>query len=300
MPEPETTGAITAPRRKVRRQSNAARTRRAFTANRAALIGLVLVVFWLLVALFAPLIAPYGYDQIGFPVAQAPTPAHVMGTDDLGRDVFSRLVYGSRISMGVGLVSQVLVVMIGVLLGITAGFFGGWIDNVIMRFTDMIFAFPALLFALMLMVVLGRGLISLFFAIGLVSWPFMARLVRGQVLTVRGLDYVEAARSQGASNWRMLLSHITPAILPVVLVQVSFGIPQAILAEAFLSFIGIGAKPPQPSWGLMIADGFRWIRIKPWMALYPGLALSLTLLAFMFVGDGLRDALDPHMRSIRE
>jgi ABC-type dipeptide/oligopeptide/nickel transport system permease subunit len=266
--------------------------------NRAAMVGLTLIVILVVMAVFAPWIAPYGYDQYGFAITEGPTAAHLFGTDDLGRDVLSRIVYGSRISLMAGLVSQTIALLIGVGLGLTAGYYGGWVDSLVMRLTDVMFAFPAVLFALVLMSVMGRTPVNLFIAIGVASWPVMARLVRSETLSVKERQFVLASRALGTNHLAIILTHILPNILSPIIVQVSFGIPQAIVAEAFLSFIGVGIPAPFPSWGLMLKDGFRWIRIHPHLTVVPGLTISLTLLAFNFLGDGLRDAFDPRTRDV--
>jgi ABC-type dipeptide/oligopeptide/nickel transport system permease subunit len=247
----------------------------------------------------APLLAPHHYAKIGFEPVLPPHSAHPMGTDGLGRDVGSRIIYGSRVSLGAGVISQGIALAIGLAAGVVAGFAGGRTDGVLMRVTDVMLALPPLLLALLLMAAVGRHPLVLFLAIGLAYWPAMARLVRGQVLQVRETEYVEAARAIGARPARLVARHIVPNIISPVIVQVTFGIPQAIMAEAFLSFIGVGSRPPTPSWGLMLADGFRWVRTSPHVALFPGLAISLTVLAFNFLGDGLRDAVDPKSRAIR-
>jgi len=269
---------------------------RRFRKNKMALAGLAIVLLFAVAAVFAPAVAPYSYKQTGFERVLGPHSAHPLGTDDLGRDVFSRLIYGARISLVVGIWTQALVLVISLVLGCTAGYLGGRVDDVIMRFTDIMFSIPPLLLALMLMTILERGVYTLCIAIGLVSWPATTRLVRGQVLSVRGLEFVEAARAMGSGNARIILRHVIPSILSPLVVQITFGIPAAIMSEAFLSFIGIGAAPPTPSWGLMISDGFRWVRVAPHLALVPAISISLLLLAFNFIGDGLRDALDPKMK----
>ncbi len=262
-------------------------------ANRLAVIACGFIVLVMVLAVAAPLIAPYHFAKTGFDIVAPPSPSHPMGTDDLGRDVWSRLLYGARISISAGLISQAITLVIGLIVGTSAGLLGKTVDAVLMRFTDVMLALPPLLVALLLMAVFGRSEAVIIVAIGLAYWPSMARLVRGQVLQVREQDFVEAARAVGTTYFRLVTVYVIPNILSPIIVQVTFGIPQAILAEAFLSFIGLGAPPPTPSWGLMLADGFRWVRVSPHLVLFPGLAVSLTLIAFNFLGDGLRDALDP-------
>jgi ABC-type dipeptide/oligopeptide/nickel transport system permease subunit len=273
------------------------RALRRLLRNQVAVSGMAIIVVLVVLALGADWLAPYRYDRMGFPTSQPPTPAHPFGTDDLGRDVLSRLIFGSRISLLAGIVSQTVAVLIGLTLGLVAGYYGGWVDTLVMRLTDIMFAFPAVLFALVLMAILGRTPVNLFLAIGVASWPVMARLVRSETLSTKERQFVQASKALGTGTPSILLMHILPNILSPVIVQVSFGIPQAIVAEAFLSFIGVGVPPPFPSWGLMLKDGFRWIRLLPHLTLFPGLAISITLLAFNFLGDGLRDALDPRVQS---
>lgn len=271
--------------------------RKRFLKNKMAVLGLIVILFFILLAIFANIIIPYDYaEAIHLPIAE-PSSSHWLGTDELGRDVLSRLIYGARISMSVGLISQLIVLVIGTTLGCLAGYYGGKTDNLIMRFTDIMFAFPTLLLALLIMTVFGRSITNLFIALGIVGWPATARLVRGQVLSIRKLEYVQAAYALGASSVRIMFRHLIPNLLGPLIVNITFGIPRAIMEEAFLSFIGIGAPPPIPSWGLMISEGFRWIRVKPYLTIFPILAISIVLLAFNFVGDGLRDALDPKMKN---
>lgn len=279
-------------------ESPGKRAWRRLQRNRVAMLGLFTIAFLVVVAASADFIAPFGYDQYGFETSQPPSSEHLLGTDDLGRDVLSRLIYGSRISLMAGIVSQALALVIGLTLGLIAGYFSRGVDTLVMRVTDIMFAFPAVLFALVLMSILGRSAFNLFIAIGFASWPVMARLVRSETLSVKERQYVKAARALGASDVSIIMVHIVPNILGPVIVQLSFGIPQAIIAEAFLSFIGVGIPPPFPSWGLMLEDGFRWIRLLPHLTLVPALAISITLLAFNFLGDGLRDALDPRTKDV--
>jgi peptide/nickel transport system permease protein len=261
--------------------------------NRLALLGAGLVVLFLAIALLAPVIARYPFDAQVFPRNSAANAQNWLGTDDLGRDMFSRLVYGARISLLVGVATQVLVVALGVLLGCVSGFFGRWVDVLLMRVTDVMYAFPATLFAIVLIAVMGRKVSNIVIAIGISMLPNMIRLVRSAVLTVRELEFIEAARAIGASNGRIMALHVLPNVLSPIIVAATFGIPAAIMSEASLSFIGLGVTPPTPSWGLMVNDGFRWIRSAPMLALVPSISISVTLFAFNFLGDGLRDALDP-------
>ncbi|MCA1666014.1 MAG: ABC transporter permease [Thermomicrobia bacterium] len=271
--------------------------------NKLALSGLVVIGVLTLIAIFAPLIAPYGYRDVvhsGHTNA-GPGEAGFLGADNLGRDVFSRLLYGARISLSVGLVVQMVVVFVGVPLGAIAGYFGGWVDTLISRLIDIMYAFPTLLLIVLLSAALREspikqllgGLFIIFIAIGLSSWVGDARLMRGQIISLKDREYVEAARALGAKPGRILWKHLIPNALGPILVSVTFGIPGAIFAEAALSYLGIGVIPPTPSWGAMINDGQQAIFYSPSQVIFPGIAIALTMLSFTFLGDGLRDALDP-------
>ncbi len=265
--------------------------------NRPAMAGLVVIILLMLMAVFAPYLAPYDpYKQCLDDQLRPPSRKYPLGTDDLGRDIASRIIYGSRISLTVGFVAEGITLVIGVTLGAISGYFGGGVDNLIMRLTDMMFAFPDLLFAIAIMFVLGPGIYNVFIALALVGWAGMARLVRGQVLAVREREFVEAARAVGDRDLRIIARHVLPNCLAPVIVSATLGIPGAIMAEAGLSFLGLGAQPPSPSWGGMIAIGKGYLRFAPWFSVYPGLAIMITVLAFNLFGDGLRDALDPRLR----
>ncbi|MDR7520891.1 MAG: ABC transporter permease [Armatimonadota bacterium] len=260
-------------------------------------VGGVLVGLLVATALAAPWMAPFD------PVRDADLNNHLrppggpflLGADPFGRDVFSRIVYGARVSLGVGVAVQASALAIGVTLGMVAGFYGGVTDQVIMRAAEVIFAFPGLLFAIAVMAVLGPSLSNVFVALGLVSWTGLARVVRGQVLAIKGQDFVEAARSLGASNARIMVRHVLPHTVAPVVVLVTLGLGSAILAEASLSFLGLGAQPPTPSWGSMLAAGRDYLGQAPWLSLYPGLAIFMTVMGFNLLGDGIRDLLDPRM-----
>ncbi|MBI3362633.1 MAG: ABC transporter permease [Chloroflexi bacterium] len=286
--------------------------------NKAAVLGLAIICLLLVVTLFAPSLAPYGYATQDLErVTAGPSAVHLLGTDQLGRDVLSRLIYGARISITVGLIAQIILLLIGVPLGALAGYFGGWLDTLIMRVVDILFAFPDLLFVILIMSYLrgvlakiqegpllilvnldamSGGLIGVFAALGLTNWLTVARLVRGQILSLREKEYVEAAHSVGATDWRILRAHLLPNALAPIIIAATFGIPQAIMLEAGLSFLGLGVRPPMPSWGIMIAEGVGTLQAYPHLLTFPALALALTLLSFNFLGDGLRDALDPWMK----
>jgi ABC-type dipeptide/oligopeptide/nickel transport system permease subunit len=265
--------------------------------NKLALAGLVVVVILCFIAIFAPVLAREPLDVQNYNALYAhPSSAHPMGADQLGRDILSRVIWGSRVSLLVGLGAQVIVLTIGVTFGALAGFFGGLVDQVLMRIVDVVYAFPTLLFVILLISLTGRGLIQIFLVIGITSWVTLARLVRAQFLTLRERDYVVAARSIGATDWRLILRHMLPNALTPIIVALTFGIPAAIFTEAFLSFIGAGISPPQTSWGYMVGENQSYLRSYPWMLIWPSIALGLTMLAFTFLGDGLRDALDPNAK----
>ena len=261
-----------------------------------AWFGVAVVFLMVVAAIAAPLIArhdPTAIDLIN--QLQGPSATHWMGTDIQGRDVWARLVYGARISLSVGLVSQGIALGLGLLLGLIAGYYGRWIDELVMRLADVTLAFPTLLLLIALVAALQPSLTVVFLTIGLVGWAGMARLVRGQVLVVRELEYVQAMRALGAKNARIISRHVLPAVIAPVLIAATLGVAAAIMAEAALSFLGLGVQPPTPSWGAMIADGrdLSQLRGAPWTSLFPGLAIGMTVLGFNLLGDALRDALDP-------
>jgi oligopeptide transport system permease protein len=265
--------------------------------NRLALIGSVFLAFLVVVALVALVHTPYRYNEVdsGIPYS-GPSSQHWLGVDDLGRDTLSRLMIGAQISLVVGIGTQVVVLLIGVPLGLAAGYFRGWFDQVVTFVINIFYGIPNLLVALILVFLLGPSLFNIIIAIAATGWTDMARLVRGQTLSIREREFVEAARASGAKPMKILFGHILPNALGPIIVQATFGVPPAILFEAFLSFLGLGVPPPTPSWGSMAAAGIVTMRIAPWMVLAPSIALSLTLMAFNFLGDGLRDALDPRSR----
>ncbi|HYF93857.1 MAG TPA: ABC transporter permease [Symbiobacteriaceae bacterium] len=274
-----------------------------FKKHKPSLVGIVVIFVLILVAVFAPLIAPAdpAKQELFMRLAKPGTPfpeqwgsgSFILGSDYLGRDLLSRLIYGSRISLLVGFVAQLVILSIGVPLGAIAGYYGGKVDKVIMRIADIMFAFPDLLFAIGIMFALGAGIINLFIALGVVGWAGMARLVRGQVLQLKERDYVEAARGAGARDWWIIIRHILPNALGPIIVSVTLGIPGAIMSEASLSFLGLGVRPPTATWGAMILDGQSYLRRAPLVSVIPGIAIMITVLAFNLVGDGLRDAFDP-------
>ena len=275
---------------------------RRFRRNRLAVTSLVIVILLILTAIAAPLLERLGL--VADPTAQnvvinyAPmgTPHHIFGTDELGRDVLSKLIFGSQVSLAIGFMVQAIVLFLGGTIGLVAGYFGGWIDNALMRFTDIMYAFPDLLFVLIIVAALGPSFLNIFVAIGLVSWVGLARLVRGQVLSIKEKEYVEAAHAAGSSPFKIIVKHLLPNALGPVIVVLTFGIPAAIFTEAVLDFLGVGLRPPTPSWGVMVFDGYAAADAYPHLVLVPCAVLSITMLAFNFIGDGLRDALDPRMR----
>ena len=262
--------------------------------NRLAICGLVVLLLLGLVSLLTPWIAPYGYEEQNLILGASPPSAeHWLGTDIFGRDMLTRIMYGGRVSLTVGLIATAVALMIGVLWGATSGFVGGRVDAVMMRLVDILYALPFMIFIVLLMVVFGRNIFLLFFAIGAVEWLTMARIVRGQVMTLRKQVFVEAAYSLGLSQWTIIRRHIIPNTLGPVIVYTTLTIPSVMLLEAFLSFLGLGIQPPQSSWGLLISYGVETMEEFPWLLIFPGLTLSITLFALNFLGDGLRDALDP-------
>lgn len=265
--------------------------------NRLALVGAIWLLFLLAVALTALVYTPYRMSEVGVGIPYThPNHQFLLGTDSLGRDVLSRLMVGGQVSLIVGVGTQLVVLAVGVPIGLMAGYFRGWFDQGVTFVINLFYGIPDLLVALMLVFLLGPNLTNIIIAIAVTRWMDMARLVRGQTLSLREREFIEAARAAGAKPGKILLGHILPNALGPIIVQATFGVPSAILFEAFLSFLGLGVPPPTPSWGSMAADGIAAIRIAPHMVLAPAIALSLTLMAFNFLGDGLRDALDPRSR----
>jgi peptide/nickel transport system permease protein len=274
--------------------SPARRALRRLLARRTAVFGLAVVALMVLLAALAPWVAPFDPLATSFmAVRQAPGAANWFGTDEVGRDLLSRVIWGGRASLAAGVISVTIAVGVGVPLGMLAGYVGGAVDAVISRMTDAMLAIPFLILAIALAAFLGPSLSNAMIAIGITATPIFVRLSRGQVLAVRAEDYVEAARAVGNPPARILLRHILPNILPPVIVQATLAIAAAIIAEASLSFLGLGQQPPAPSWGSMLNTAQRFLTQAPWMAIFPGLAIFVTVLAFNLLGDGLRDALDP-------
>ncbi len=265
--------------------------------NRLALAGVIYLTFVLIVALVSAVWTPYSTFRVGVGIPySAPSVQHLLGVDGSGRDTLSRLMAGAQISLIVGIGTQIVVLAVGLPIGLAAGYFRGWFDQVVTFFINIFYGIPNLLVALILVFLLGPNLTNIIVAIAATGWMEMARLVRGQTLSLREREFIEAARAAGAKPMKILFGHILPNALGPIIVQATFGVPAAILFEAFLSFLGLGVPPPTPTWGGMAAEGIVTIRISPAMVIAPSIALSLTLMAFNFLGDGLRDALDPRQR----
>ncbi|MFH1940150.1 MAG: ABC transporter permease, partial [bacterium] len=287
--------------------------------NKMAVLGGIIVIVLLILAIFAPYIAPYHFTKGNLVDNYAkPGQKYLLGADFMGRDLLSRIIYGTRISLSVGIVGAVTAFIIGVLYGVVSGYYGGKIDNVMMRFVDIMYGFPTLLLIILMMVLFKStfavttpgtfaatlsaidrafgGLFFIFIGIGVTAWLGMARIARGMALSLREKEFVEAARATGNSNLQIMLKHILPNLIGPCIVGVTLAIPGYITFEAFLSFIGLGVNPPTPSWGMLISEGYQAMRSYPHLAIYPGLALAITMMAFNFLGDGLRDALDPRMK----
>lgn len=262
--------------------------------NKLAMFGLVFLIFVILLCLITPWIAPYGYEEQNLRLgASAPSAAHWLGTDIFGRDMFTRILFGGRVSLFVGFIATAVALVIGVTYGAIAGYAGGRVDSAMMRFVDIMYALPFMIFIVLLMVVFGRNILLLFLAIGAVEWLTMARIVRGQIQNLKHQEFVEAAVSIGLSPFAIVWKHLIPNALGPVIVYTTLTIPNVMLLEAFLSFLGLGIQPPSSSWGLLISYGVESMEEYPWLLIFPGFALTLTLFALNFLGDGLRDALDP-------
>lgn len=272
-------------------------TMRAFRRNRMAMVGLVFVLLLVLGAVFAPWISPHDPYRVALDEQLLPmSTTYWLGTDNFGRDVLTRILYGARISLVVGIVPSLVSLLIGTVLGILSGYMGGKTDFVVMRLADMMIAFPSLLLAMVVMYTLGANLLNIFMALALVGWASVARVVRAQTLALREKEFIEAARANGTSRAVIMLSHVFPNVVPTLIVLFSLSIPEAIMWESSLSFLGVGVQPPQASWGLLVAKGKEYMFQAPAVAIAPGVAILLTVMAFNFIGDGLRDALDPSMK----
>jgi oligopeptide transport system permease protein len=281
--------------------------RRRLLRNRAAMASLIILALVALLALLAPLLSPFAYDEVNYDIiACAPNwwpaeaacraPGHIFGTDSVGRDLFVRVLYGARVSLAVGLVATLVSLLIGVLYGAVAGYLGGRIDALMMRIVDLLYSLPFVFFVIILMVVFDRNFILLFVAIGAVEWLTMARIVRGQTLSIKQKEFIEAAQAGGVSPFGIITRHVIPNVVGPVMVYVTLTVPGVILTESFLSFLGLGIQEPLTSWGVLISDGADQMETAPWMLLFPALLMAVTLFCFNFIGDGLRDALDPKDR----
>jgi oligopeptide transport system permease protein len=273
--------------------------RRRLLRNKAAVVSMVVLALIATLAVVGPWLSPYAYDQVFWDQIQAPpdfATAHWFGTDGNGRDLFVRTLYGGRVSLMVGLLATAVSLVIGVTWGAVAGYVGGTVDHLMMRFVDVMYSLPFMFFVILLMVVFGRHIFLIFVAIGAVEWLTMARIVRGQTLAVKGKEFIEAARAAGVSNRKIVTRHIIPNVLGAVVVYVTLTVPQVILTESFLSFLGLGVQEPLTSWGVLISEGAAQMESAPWLLIFPASFLAITLFCFNFIGDGLRDALDPKDR----
>lgn len=284
--------------RKQRRIENTKDFLRKFFNNKIAVIGGLIVLFYFLVALFAPFLAPYDPFEIQLEQKlQSPSWEHWMGTDDKGRDILSRIIYGSRLSIGIGLAAVAFGAFFGIIMGLIAGYYGGWVDSVISRILDIMLAFPGILLALAIISALGPSLINVMVAVGVFSVPLFARIARGSTMEVRNLEYIDAVRSLGASDINIIFRHIFPNILSPLIIQGTLRLATAILSAAGLSFLGLGAQPPSPEWGTMLSSGRDFLFTAPYVAIFPGITIALLVMGFNLFGDGLRDALDPRMNA---
>lgn len=302
-------GAIVARAQDIRGRSLWVDARRRLFRNRAAVVSMIVLAIIALMAIFAPLLSPYSFDAIDYNVVSCSPDwwpdkmvmcnaggAHWFGTDSVGRDLFIRVLYGARVSLAVGLVATMVSLLIGVAYGATAGFIGGRLDEIMMRAVDVLYSLPFIFFVIILMVVFHRNFILLFVAIGAVEWLTMARIVRGQTLSIREKEFIEAARAAGVGTFGNITRHVIPNVVGPVIVYVTLTIPSVILAESFLSFLGLGIQEPLTSWGVLISEGANQMETAPWMLIFPALFMAVTLFCFNFIGDGLRDALDPKDR----
>lgn len=271
---------------------------RRFLRHKAGVAALIVIVIEILVALFAPVLIPrdLAIDPAPLNILQGPTSAHWLGTDEVGRDIFARLIYASRISLSIGFMAVAVAIVVGTTVGALAGFFGGWLDNALMRVTDAILSIPALFFLIVLSVTLGPSVRTMIVVIGLLSWMELARIIRANVLSLKRREFIEAARTMGARGPRIIARHILPNTLAPIVVAATLGVGNALLTEASVSYLGLGVQPPEPSWGNMLYNAQSYFFNAPWITLYPGLMILITVLCINFIGDGLRDALDPRMK----
>ena len=267
-------------------------------ANPMALMGLIVIALFVLSAVFANVLAPFDYTKVDLPNRlKPPSMKNWLGTDEMGRDILSRMLYGGRISLMIGLVPTFIAMVLGTFLGLVSGFFGKKVDFIIMRLADVVLSFPSLLLAMVIMYIMGASMLNLFIALSVIGWAGTARIVRSQTLSLKQKEFVEAADAIGVGRWKIMFRHILPNCLPSLIVLFTMEIPGSILWEASLSFLGVGAQPPEASWGLMVSQSKQYAFSSPWVSIAPGLAVLIVVLAFNFLGDGLRDAIDPYTKS---
>lgn len=266
--------------------------------NKFAMVSFVILVLLILMAIFAPWIAPYDpAEQDVYNIMQGPTREHLLGTDEYGRDILSRIIFGARVSLSVGIIAETIAMVVGVVMGSLAGYYGGRVDTVISRLIEIFASFPHILFALTIMFILGPGIINLFIAIGFVGWTSVARVIRGQIMQLKEKEYVEASIASGGSGFRIIFKHLIPNCISTIIVIATLNIPADIMYEASLSFLGLGVQPPTASWGAMINAARVFMRSAPSYSIFPGVAIMITVLSFNMLGDGLRDALDPKLKN---
>ena len=265
--------------------------------NKLAVFSAILIVVFILLALLAPVLTPYELEEMDLMARLSPPSAkHLLGTDELGRDVLTRLLYGARVSLAVGIIPTIVSMVIGAFIGMISGYVGGMVDTVLMRLADVVLSFPSLLLAMVIMYTLGDGISSIFIALAVTNWASVARVIRSETLSLREAEYVEAARSMGVKDFTIIVRHVLPNCIPSLIVLFTLNVPSAILSESSLSFLGIGVQLPNSSWGLMVNLGRSYLYDAPWLSLVPSAAIMLVVLAFNFLGDGLRDVLDPHLK----
>lgn len=281
----------------IQRDSQLVRLIKRFTRSRNVMVGSFVLTIITILVILAPVIAPFEpTEQFRRERLKPPSAEYILGTDNLGRDIFSRILYGGQISLQVGIFSVAIGATIGVILGLISGYLGGWADILIMRLMDMMLAFPGILLALVIIAVLGRELQNVMIAVGVASIPVYTRVVRGSTLSIKQFDFIVASRALGASSWRTMVLHILPNVVAPIIVVTTNGVAGAIIAGAALSFLGLGQQPPNPEWGLMLNEGREYIRVAAWVTTYPGLAIMVTVLAINLLGDGLRDIFDPRLK----
>lgn len=282
--------------RKKEQQKKRQKNLRAVLKNKKLMFGTIVLLFYIIIAIFAPVIAPYSYRDLSNDILQSPSAAHLFGTDNFGRDLFSRIVYGSRISLSIAFACTVLGTVVGVILGLLSGYIGGWFDVIIMRVSDLVMSFPWVLMAVMVTAILGSGLHVIVVTLGLVYIPGSIRLARSLALSTKNKEYVDAAKVIGESRWSILFRYIFPNCFAPLLVQATLRLSNAVLSEAAISYLGYGTQPPSPSWGLLLADAQQFMWQAPYLCIFPGLAMVLLVLGGNMFGDGLRDMIDPRMR----